>query len=151
MKNHVTNISKLEAAMDAMKLAMAGAHERLTEGLQLTRTQIQILKMLADAPQTTSKLASRLFLTQSAVTQTIDTLFRRELIERHTDEADRRLIQLHLSPAGLRITDHLQSLRKTYFEALANELTDDEMAVFIKVSEKIAAQINATQTKPKHI
>jgi len=143
------NLLKVEAAMDAMRLAMVGARERLGEGLQLTRTQLEILMMLDAKPQATGELARRLFLTQSAVTQTIDTLFRRDLIERRPDEHDRRITQLSLSPAGRKITSHLRSLRHGYMESLVSRLTEAEIEVLISVTKKLTAQLEKTKSLPK--
>jgi DNA-binding MarR family transcriptional regulator len=146
MNKHLENLHKVETAMDAMRLAMAGARERLGDGLQLTKTQLEILMMLMKQPQTTSELAKRLFLTQSAVTQTIDTLARRDLIERHADEHDRRITRLTLSAEGRRIAVDIQAQRKTYMEALIQRLTQPEIDALITITQKITAQMN--EAKP---
>ncbi|GEM_PF-2022429 len=151
MSNSSHNLANVEAALDAMRRAMVGARERLGEGLQLTRTQVEILTMLIEKPQTTGELARRLFLTQSAVTQTVDTLVRRSLIDRHPDDHDRRVIQLRLSPTGLNITNHLRSLRRKHMQALVDRLTQNEVEVLISVTEKLTAQLNETKTTPTEI
>jgi DNA-binding MarR family transcriptional regulator len=145
MNNTNHNLIRVEAAMDAMRQAIMGARERLGEGLQLTRTQIGILILLIEGPQTTGELARRMLISPSAVTQTIDTLVRRDLIERHADEADRRIIQLHLSPAGREITDNLASMRRRYIESLIEHLTEEEIRVFISITEKMTAQLKVTK------
>lgn len=121
---------------------MVKARERLGDGLQLTRTQLEILFMLVENPQTTRDLARRLFLTQSAVTQTIDTLVRRNLIERHHDEQDRRIVRLHLSPSGRGLTERLGSMRRQHIEALLAKLTEGEVEVLISITEKLTQLIN---------
>jgi len=141
MNNAANNLQKVGAAIDAMKVAVASARERLGEGLQLTRTQLEILMMLSTKPHTTSELAGQLFITGSAVTQTVDTLVRRDLVDRQTDDTDRRITQLHLSPAGRTITDHLLSLRRARLQSLVDQLTEAEIEAFISATEKITTQL----------
>ena len=117
MKDSDDNLAKVEAAMAALKLAMTGAKERFSEGLQLTRTQLEILMMLSAEPLTTGQLAKRLYLTQSAVTQTVDTLVRRDLIQRRTDPHDRRITRLSLSPPGQDITRHILTMRRDFWRS----------------------------------
>jgi len=149
MSNVEQNLQRVEKAMDAMRRAMAGARERMSEGLQLTRTQLEILLMLVENPQTTSSLADRLFLTQSAVTQTIDTLVRRDLIERHPDETDRRIVKLQLSAAGHELTNRLRALRRGHMQALVAKLSSAEVDVLVSVTEKLTEQFEDTKIVPK--
>jgi DNA-binding MarR family transcriptional regulator len=49
---------------------------------------------------TMQELAARLGAKAPAMSQIIDRLARRDLVERHTDKLDRRVCRLHLTPAG---------------------------------------------------
>ena len=149
MNNSDTNLQQVEAAMDAMRLAMSGAKERLGEGLQLTRTQVGIIKILAVAPQTTGELSRQLFLTGSAVTQTVDTLVRRGLVERRADEHDRRLVHLALTPDGLAVTSRLHDLRQTYLKGFVGRLSTAEIDAFISITAKLTAQLHDTKINEK--
>ena len=150
-KPTIPALSRLENAMDTMRRAVTNARERLGSDLQLTRTQLEILMILTDKPaQTTSELARGLFLTQSAVTQTIDTLARRGLIERRPDEHDRRIIHLHLSSTGLEITSKVRRLRHKHIQELVSQLTEGEINAMITATEKFAALLEDTQYPNKH-
>ena len=138
------NLQKIEDALDAMRRATVNALRGLGEGLNLTRSQLEILFILAKTSQTTGELARRLSLTQSAVTQTIATLVDRDLIARHPSELDRRIIHLELSPAGRKITDHLRELRHKNMQALAAELSDSEINAFVSATQKLTALLNET-------
>jgi DNA-binding MarR family transcriptional regulator len=137
MNTSETNLQAVEKAMDAMRRSMVRARERMGEGLQLTKTQLEILFMLAESPQTTRDLAKRLFVTQSAVTQTIDTLVRRDLIVRRHGEDDRRVVSLHLSQAGQKLTDHLCGMRNRHMKALVGSLSKEELKALISITEKV--------------
>jgi DNA-binding MarR family transcriptional regulator len=139
MDKHNLNAEKLETAMDGMRRAMMAARERLGEGLQLTRTQIEILMLLSDRSLPTGEIARKLFLSQSAVTQTIDTLVRRELVERHPDEQDGRMIRLELSRGGRQLTSHVRGLRREFIQSLTEQLSSKELEVMITVTSKLTA------------
>jgi DNA-binding MarR family transcriptional regulator len=148
MSNAEQNLQRVEQAMGTMRRAMAGARERFSEGLQLTRTQLEILLML-ESPQTTGDLAQRLFLTQSAVTQTIDTLVRRDLVERQPDADDRRVTRLALSAAGKELTSHISSLRRKYMQEMVARLSESEIEAMISINEKLTQLFDEAKTKPK--
>ena len=140
--NKESNLKRIEDCMDAMRRAMTAARERLGEGLQLTRTQLEILIMLSERSRTTKDLASALFLTGSAVTQTIETLVRRDFVTRTTDEHDRRIIMLHLSEAGREVTQQVCSLKQDYMKSLAESLTDEEIEVLVTLTGKVTEELN---------
>jgi DNA-binding MarR family transcriptional regulator len=144
-------LPRLEAAMDAMRRAVMNARDRLSSGLQVSRTQLEILLILAHQPgQTVGELARRLFLTQSAVTQTLDTLVRRALVERRPDEHDRRIIRLEVSAAGHAIINQVQQLRRRHLEGLMAQLSPTETEVLIAATQKLAAYIESTQCPSPH-
>ncbi len=137
MDKTTENLKRFEAVLDGLSRAVRSAREHLGAGLQLTRTQLEILMMLSHKPaQTTGELAAALFLTQSAVTQTINTLYRRGLLERHSDDRDRRITRLKLSPAGHEITDRLRTIKRDNLRSLVSRLTDDEINAMITAAEK---------------
>jgi DNA-binding MarR family transcriptional regulator len=134
-----TKIERLEAAMSQIKRAFVAAREDLRQGLELTRTQLEIILMFFDEPVwTIGALAERLALTPGAVTQTVETLVRRELIARQPDETDRRIIRLHLGPAGRQLTNHLRRHRLATMHSLADALTDAEVDAFVAATHKFA-------------
>jgi DNA-binding MarR family transcriptional regulator len=137
MNSAPTSIERIEMAMNAMRRAVAGARERVGEGMQLSKTQIEILMMLVSGPKTTGELARELFVTGSAVTQTIDTLVRRQLVERRPGESDRRIVRLDLSLSGRELTAHLARLRRRYLQELVECLTAEELNALISATEKL--------------
>jgi DNA-binding MarR family transcriptional regulator len=147
MNSTPATIERIEMAMNAMRRAVAGARERFGEGMQLSKTQIEILMMLVSGPKTTGELARELFVTGSAVTQTIDTLVRRKLVERRSDDSDRRIVRLDLSSAGRELTAHLAQLRRRYLQELVERLTTDELNALITATEKLTEIFKDTQSR----
>jgi DNA-binding MarR family transcriptional regulator len=138
------NLERVEKALDEMRYALAGARQKFfnQSGLQLTRTQMEIVFMLAQEPKTTSDLAKALFLTQSAVTQTVDTLVRQGLLERRPDETDRRTTSLYLLEEGKKLAEQLKGLRRRKIEALLSKLTNDEVEAMISITKKLTEVYN---------
>jgi DNA-binding MarR family transcriptional regulator len=135
-------MARVEEAIDAMRRAMARARDRFTEGLGLTRTQVDILALLIDRPHTTSKLAEQLYLTQGAVTQTLDSLVRRDLVMRRPSQTDRRVCLLEISPSGRKLTDNLMCMRRERMQEFLDALTDDEVEALISINKKLTYLLN---------
>ncbi len=105
--------------------------------------------MLADSITTTGELAASLYLTQSAITQTVDTLVRKALVERRYDEQDRRIIHLDLSTQGRSLIAHIHGLRRATMEQLVTRLTYDEIDALISINEKITDLVSELMTNGK--
>jgi DNA-binding MarR family transcriptional regulator len=137
--DHMERVDRLDTALHQLKLAAMNSRDHLTGGLTMTRTQLEILHRLKQQPgQTVGELARAIFLTQSAVTQTVDTLVHRELVERRPSERDRRTTQLHLTAAGEAVMDRLRQFRRERIEALASVLTDAEIDALVTATGKMA-------------
>ena len=69
---------------------------------QLSATGRQTLAVLdgADAPLTPTEIAHRLIVSTATVTSVLDTLERRDLVERRADEHDRRRLRIVITEAG---------------------------------------------------
>jgi DNA-binding MarR family transcriptional regulator len=66
-------------------------------------------------------------LTSGAMTNRIDRLEERKLVERVDDPNDRRALKVHLTPDGLRLVDQAIEVRFRAAEDLASRLTEAEM------------------------
>jgi long-chain acyl-CoA synthetase len=66
----------------------------------ISLAQYRVLSWLESGPSGASTLASRVSISKPSVTSLIDGLVGRGLVERHEHYADRRRIELRLSPEG---------------------------------------------------
>ena len=94
--------STLLAFLDALALAEP-IQNRLWQRAELTLTQVQVLRALRDGPQTVGKLGQANGLSPTSVTRIVDRLERRGLVSRRRESEDRRLVEVHLEPAGERL------------------------------------------------
>lgn len=81
---------------------------------ELTLAQLRVLFRLRNrGPITSGQLASGLGVTLPTVSSVIDRLAGQGLVERRDDPADRRLVILALTPAGVTIVERIQEGRRT--------------------------------------
>lgn len=139
-----SRLEQLELALAGIRRAKLSSPDKLFKSMQLTRTQIDILLTLGEATrQTTTELAAGLRLTQSAVTQTVETLVRRGLVRREADPDDRRITRLALEAKGEEVTRTLAADRRKFMTELLSELTDVQVDAFIAAITKFSQLLEA--------
>ena len=72
-----------------------------------------------------NELSKRLALATSTMTRMIDNLVKEGLVERKPDFADRRLVMVHLTKEGKRLTQRLHKLQSEYFNTLLDHIDAD--------------------------
>lgn len=148
-KDTSENLRRVSAALDALHRASMAARERLGEGLQLTRTQLEILMLLSGEAHTTGDLARKLFLTQSAVTQTVETLVRRGLVERLAGGHDRRVVHLRLTDEGTNNANRIRELKRKHLQLFISTLEPHEVEVLIAITGKMTTLLEEAGAHPK--
>lgn len=88
------------AAVDAI-IRLSRVLERASTDLSLAH--FRVLSAVADGQQRASRLARRLALGKPAVSASVESLCRRGLLERQTEQADQRAVTLQLTPEGERV------------------------------------------------
>ena len=126
-------------------IGMLETHKRLTRALDaeleaehgLTLSGVECLGRLAaadDRRMRLTELAKATGLSLSRISRIIDTLEGRKLVERHPSPVDARVVEAHLTPAGLTLvreaqSSHFASVQERFFE----QLSGDELAVLARV------------------
>jgi DNA-binding MarR family transcriptional regulator len=88
--------------------------------------QLRVCALLSDGPLTVTALANELDISVSAATQVADRLEAAELATRVTDEEDRRVRNLVLTPQGEALTQRRRTRRIQAARALLGRLTPEE-------------------------
>lgn len=154
MNQHKQLISELYEAMADFKRTMMRSRDQLLGELQLTRTQIEVMMLLADKDnQTIGELATSLAVTHSASTQTVETLVKRGLVERTPDKTDRRIVRTSLGAEGHALANRLHVGRMARMNEVFADMSDDELKLMIMVLERLASQFETTGilTEVKHV
>ena len=92
---------------------------------------------------TMSELGKRCGLESSTMTPLVDELERRKLIGRVRDPEDRRVIRLHLTPAGTDLEPRLRKLLLDLQEIALSRIPDTDIAVMHRVLESILTNLGA--------
>ena len=115
----------LIAYLDALALAEP-VQASLWQVAEITLTQLQVLRALREGPQTLGKLGQANALSPTSVTRIVDRLERRGLVGRRRESEDRRLVQVHLEPAGERLMGEIHVLRGTAIHRAVDAMTSGE-------------------------
>jgi DNA-binding MarR family transcriptional regulator len=125
-------------------------HQRQVVVMDLTLTQAQALRLLRSSGLPTSWLAAALGISAPAVTQLTNRLVRKNLIERHRTEGDRRWVNIELTEKGRLVMDGFRQRRNDVFGEALSRLNDDDRTQAIEVLSKLTAVIEAPeQARPE--
>lgn len=115
----------LLAYLDALALAEP-IQAKLWQLAEITLTQVQVLRALRARPLTLGKLGQSIGLSPTSVTRIVDRLERRGLVSRRRESDDRRLVQLHLEPAGERLMGEIRVMRGSDVHRAVESMTSKE-------------------------
>lgn len=101
-------------------------------------TRLGILLALAeDDGVIMSRLGQKLFLEKSTMTGVIDKMEGDGLVQRRTDEADRRALRIYLTPKAKRLNDRILRIIDRAYGELSGDLSASELAAAVRVSKVI--------------
>jgi DNA-binding MarR family transcriptional regulator len=111
----------------------------------LTRAECGVLSTLSAGPRRVTELAATEVLAQPTVTQLVDRMQRRGLVERTRHDGDRRVVLVSITDAG---HEALQTVRREYRELLRAAVADvpaDELAALATATDALQQLIDAVQ------
>jgi DNA-binding MarR family transcriptional regulator len=114
----------------------------LTFSGDISGRQAAILREIGTCgPVTQVGLARATASDPSALVRILDDFERREFVERHRSESDRREMLVSLTAKGRKILGPLDVAHKRLADATAAALTGDERRVFVALAEKIRSSL----------
>ena len=144
-------IRMLFETMDVAKRSMWAQMQAASKALPIPRAQIELLHAIRHTqPVSFKELAKQLQLTPGAISQLADGLEQQGFIERKADPNDRRIQCLLVTKSGDKILQDVAKKRRAIFEAVANELSDEELEVWVKVQQSIIKQFQALSKQTKN-
>jgi DNA-binding MarR family transcriptional regulator len=119
-------------------------HSRtLVESHGLTGPQALILKVLQDGSLAAGELAARISLSQGTVTDILNRLESRGLVQRLRDTRDRRRVLVRTTPAGHALLQQSPPLLQERFVQRFRSLQDWEQSQLLAALQRIAAMMDA--------
>ena len=117
--------------------------------VELTLPQYRVLGILAEGSAAASGLAERLAVRRPSITALIDGLVARGLVDRRQEDADRRRVELRLTPEGVRTLAGADAAVDDYLIAIAGHLPDKEEAMALRSLELWARAMVESRQGPR--
>ena len=111
--------------------------------LRLSPADVQALRFLAENPEAmSSALAQHLGVAPTTATSVADRLVDRGFAERKRPVANRRIVALSLTPAGLEALSRLEVETRATCARMLDALPPDDRPLFVSSMETIAQEIS---------
>jgi DNA-binding MarR family transcriptional regulator len=111
----------------------------------LTRTEGGLLSTLTGGPRRITELAATEVLAQPTVTQLVDRLQKRGLVERARDARDGRVVLVSITAAGRETLGQLRAEYRALLREAAGDLPEEELAALVRATDTLQRLIDAVQ------
>jgi len=130
--------------------AFHGLNRRHAAGTPVTMRQYQTLILLSvQGHLTATELCDKLMLAASTGTELVNRLLQLGLVEKHSEEADRRQVGIQLTAAGREVMEQRQRDMVMMFESMLNNFSTEEAAELVGAFEKIANLLHSRLQPPR--
>ncbi len=137
-------IQELFDTMSAFKRSTQGRAHMLAGTNSISHAQAELLMAIQHRQPISSKeLADLLNLTPGAVSQLVEPLEKGGYVERKTSDQDRRVQYLNTSKVGIKLLQDFDKRRRAMIEAVIADLSDEELAVWVRIQKKISENVKA--------
>lgn len=111
----------------------------------LTRAEGGLLSTLTAGPRRITELAATEVLAQPTVTQLVDRLQRRGLVDRARDPGDGRVVLVTVTDAGRAALEQMRDEYRAVLRAAADDLPDTDLTALVTATHALAHLIDAVQ------
>ena len=115
----------------------------LCKKYQLNQSDLDMMLFLANNPSynTARDVCEIRGMKKGIVSVTTERLVKQGYLIRENDSADRRIQRLYLTKLCQEIVTEGKQMQRHFLEAITSELTEEEMLLYQKISDKIRTQI----------
>ena len=141
MAEHVVDDKTVDAVLTASRALVAVATRALGAAAEdTTIAQYRALVVVASrGPQRMVDLAGLLDVTPSTAGRMCNRLVRKGLVRRQRARADRRVVQVSITPAGRQVVDQATARRRVLLAAILAKLPPDQQLAVAAALESFAA------------
>jgi MarR family 2-MHQ and catechol resistance regulon transcriptional repressor len=141
-------VKRLFENAEAAKRGMYGYGHAYFRNMPIPRAPLEVLSAIKYMQPVSSKeIASKLSLTPGAVSQSVEALDQEGYVVRKADVSDRRIQYLALSKKGEKLLADMDKQRLGMMEEITQDLTVEELEVWLNVQTKMAARLKAAHLK----
>lgn len=121
--------------------------KRICEKYRLSLIEANIISFLHNNPgkDTAGDIVELRMLAKGNVSQAVEALIQKSLLQRRQDEADRRKIHLSLLPAAAPITADMEAAIRRFQEAMFRGFSAEEREQFEKINRRIVENVAAME------
>ena len=113
-----------------------------SEGINLTAEQFLVMDTLWNQGEMTQQsIAYRIQKDKNSVTQFIDNLEKKGLVNRVVDSSDRRVNNIRLSKAGMAMKDNTKNVAIDVLNDIVDGISEEDLKTFVKVLNKACDNI----------
>jgi DNA-binding MarR family transcriptional regulator len=114
--------------------------------LGLTMTQLRVLFLLrAEGGASAGAMAEGLKVAPSTLTRIVDRLVRQGLVQRETDDGDRRLVRHYLSTSGASTVEELERRGRARMDEVMDRLSAPQLERLVSALEDLTAALDAQE------
>ncbi|MDQ1185646.1 MULTISPECIES: MarR family transcriptional regulator [Agrobacterium] len=110
------------------------------KGLTLARART-LFALSRRGSLTQKELAEELEIETPTLVRLLDAMEKQKLIERRSDEIDRRAKQIHMTPAGLQTFEDVDAQAKAMRAEVALDISTDEIRVALNVVRRLTGNL----------
>ena len=131
-------VDELATAIVQMWRLLAQRSQVFCEQKVSTMLQMHALQFLDEHPSATvSEIANYLGTSLSSVTQLTDRLVKSGMIERLSDEADRRVIRVCLSNEGCNVLVRIQQAKRSALETAFAKIAAEDIKEYLRIQNQL--------------
>lgn len=121
----------------------------ICEEYELTLTEAIIISFLHNNPQkdTAADIVELRMLSKGIVSQSVESLIQRSLLQREQDAMDRRKIHLTLMPSAQIITESIEEIQKKFYEEIFAGFSKEDQALFNQIHNRISENVKAAMNR----
>ena len=115
----------------------------IRKSFSLSRIEITIISFLHNNPglDTAGVIAEYRMLSKGNVSQSVEALIQKGYLERFPDSEDRRRIHLSLTAHASEIVRQIDEIKRDFYQALAEGLTESEIMQYQAITDKITENV----------
>ena len=138
-------IAEFMAGLKQMMKLHDGKLKQIGAGYGLSLLEITVIAFLSNNParNTAADIAEYRRLSKGNVSQAVESLIQKGLLERSQDAKDRRKVHLFLLPAAEPIVGKIHRMREEFARMIGKGISAEEMEVYQQVHRRMAENINA--------
>lgn len=113
-----------------------------SEGINLTAEQFLVMDTLWNQGEMTQQnIAFIIQKDKNSVTQFIDNLEKKGLVQRVVDSSDRRVNKICLSPSGMEMKDRTKNVAITAINGILEGISEEQLQIFVDVLNRACNNI----------